>query len=247
MASEPVKIISFVSLIYLFPTVFTAFLRFHISWARTQIRNIHEYIIYDPLIYISYQGLSSQNLITTSTLHQYSFNRIFFRLNSLLDVTPVAVYNLPLRRCMRSWSHPASEAKQFVKELYIVPKLCSLTCATHTSREMLQRCVLLFWTLLLLKLPLIMTSSFFFLSLGCDVPALEARRSFKLPRRIHITYNTIYLDTKSTLRTELHLAKLAFSYLHSHTAFHLLSFSHTDLHSYTFTYIRMFVWNYVNP
>ena len=161
MASEPVKIISFVSLIYLFPTVFTAFLRFHISWARTQIRNIHEYIIYDPLIYISYQGLSSQNLITTSTFHQYSFNRIFFRLNSLLDVTPVAVYNLPLRRCMRSRSpHASSEAKQFVKDF--VPKVCSLACATHTSREMLQRCVLLFWTLLLLKLPLIMTSSFFF-------------------------------------------------------------------------------------
>lgn len=238
MASEPVKIISFVSLIYLFPTVFTAFLRFHISWARTQIRNIHEYIIYDPLIYISYQGLSSQNLITTSTLDQYSFNRIFFRLNSLLGVTPVAVYNLPLRRCMRSWSpHASTEPKQFVKDF--VPKLCSLACATHTSREMLQPCVLLFWTLLLLKLPLIMTSSFFFLSLGCDVPALEARRSCKLPRRAHITYYTIYLDTKSTLRTELHLAKLAFSYLHSHTAFHLLSFSHTDLHSYTFTYNPM--------
>jgi len=116
MASEPVKIISFVSLIYLFPTVFTAFLWFHISWARTQIRSIHhEYIIYDPLIYISYQDLSSENLITRSTLHQYSFNRIFFRLNSILDVTAVAVYNLPLRRCMMSWSPHYSEAKQFVK------------------------------------------------------------------------------------------------------------------------------------
>lgn len=150
---------------------------------------------------------------------------------------------------MRSWSPHYSEAKQFVKEFYIVPKLCSLTCATHTSREMLQRCVLLFWTLLL-----VITNTlnydfifFFFLSLACDVPALEARRSCKLPRRAHITYYTIYLDTKSTLRTswttlsKTSILRSTFSHCISLTLIfaHWPTFVYIYLQSYALTYSRM--------